>query len=247
MITVVTFLQFLVCFLLCLLVIFRQQRHFIVKDVVQLFFSDTADVAILFLHRDVLDIVKVAEDAEFAELGDTCEKHEPQISVGALQCAVERLEHVAELYLEIFVAYGLKHRLIVFVDENNHVTSGLLFGGFDKLLESSLNTFIDSYTVIYLFILAELSIKNLVQVFSLIKFLGIEIKMQHGIFNPVFLQLLYRQAFKEMSLSFEIRFYRRHQQTLAETSWSAEEEICSPRGKPMDMSCLIYIDPVLFP
>ena len=46
--------------------------------------------------------------------------------IHGLEHSVERLENASELFLQLFVAYGLEQRLVVFIYEDGNAVSGLL-------------------------------------------------------------------------------------------------------------------------
>ena len=62
----------------------------------QLAARDSADGAELSVEREVVNIVKTGEDADFPEFGDSGEKHELQIVGRGLEVGVERRQFLAE-------------------------------------------------------------------------------------------------------------------------------------------------------
>ena len=71
-------------------------------------------------------------------------------------------------------------------------------------------------------------------------------EVQHGIFIPLFLQLLNGKPLEQFLLAFEITLEGGNQQRLAETAWATQEEIRSIRmGHTIDIFRLIYIELIL--
>ena len=55
-------------------------------------FCDAAYLDVPIIHRQVHEVVEVAEHAYLAELGHTCEQGEADISIHGLQNAVKRFQ-----------------------------------------------------------------------------------------------------------------------------------------------------------
>ena len=77
-------------------------------------------------------------------------------------------------------------------------------------------------------------------------FASSQAEVQHGISRPLLLQLLDGKPLEEFLLALEITLEGGNQQRLAETAWSAQEEIRSIRMcHTIDVFRLIYIEHIL--
>ena len=70
-------------------------------------------------------------------------------------------------------------------------------------------------------------IQHDIQIFRLYVSAGVQIQMQHRIFNPVLFQLFHRQAFEKVLLAREICIHRGYEKAFAKPARTAEE-IISP-------------------
>ena len=77
-------------------------------------------------------------------------------------------------------------------------------------------------------------------------FASSQTEVQHGISIPLLLQLLNGKPLEEFLLALEITLKSRNQQRLAETAWSAQEEIRSIGMRhTIDVFRLVHIELVL--
>ena len=77
-------------------------------------------------------------------------------------------------------------------------------------------------------------------------FASSQAEVQHGISRPLLLQLLDGKPLEEFLLTLEITLESGNQQRLAETAWSAQEEIRSiGMCHLIDVFRLIYIEHIL--
>ena len=81
MIAVIILLQLKAGLLIALTVPFCQIAYVFFKIVCQLLSADAADGRVLFIHRNVYKIIKVAEYTYLAEFGHPCEHGKTDISV----------------------------------------------------------------------------------------------------------------------------------------------------------------------
>ena len=106
------------------------------KERIEFLLRNTADCGIAIIHRDVVEIIQIAKDAYLAEFCYSGEKGELDVFVATLQDAVESFQGVAIIRLQRFVSDGLEERLVVFVDEDDHVAGGPFYGTTDNSLEA---------------------------------------------------------------------------------------------------------------
>ena len=108
------------------------------KERIEFLLRNTADCGIAIIHRDVVEIIQIAKDAYLAEFCYSGEKGELDVFVATLQDAVESFQGVAIIRLQRFVSDGLEERLVVFVDEDDHVAGGCPIYLFDQIGETFL-------------------------------------------------------------------------------------------------------------
>ena len=84
-----------------------QFLHFVIQIGMYLFLCDAAYLDVPIIHRQVHEVVEVAEHAYLAELGHTCEQGETDGPIHGLQYAVEGFEHVPEPVLHLLVVQVL--------------------------------------------------------------------------------------------------------------------------------------------
>ena len=98
--------------------------------------ADAADFHIAVVHGNVHQVVQIAEHADLSELGHSRQQGEADAAVHGLQRPVERLQGAAVLVLQGFVADGLQHGFVVFIDENHHPAACLLACAADNTLKT---------------------------------------------------------------------------------------------------------------
>ena len=107
MITIVTFFQFGADFFVSHFLFICQDMQVFFHDIVDFFFCDSAEFHVLFVHRNIYQVVQVAEYTDFTELGDTCQESKFDMTVHSFQYTIESLHRIAEFSLKWFVAYCL--------------------------------------------------------------------------------------------------------------------------------------------
>ena len=98
----------------------------------QLLFADAAYMAILRQHRNVYEVVQVAENAYLTELRHTGQEGKLDVGIARFQHPVEGLQRIAVLGLERIVADGLQQRFVVLVDKDDHRHACLLGSRLDN-------------------------------------------------------------------------------------------------------------------
>lgn len=229
-IAVIAFFQLLAGFLRGDMLCAGDLVDLIFEIAVQLLIRDAADVYVAVVHRDVVQVVKVAEHADFAELGDTRQQGEADVLVHALHHAVKGFQRFAVLFLKGIVADGLKHGFVVFVYEDHHALSGLFGGKADEGEEAVFGGEVGAGRAVSCFVKQQLAVEQADQVVGRIELLGVQVEMQDGMLRPILFQLFDGQAGKQLFLSLEIGFEGRDQKAFAETAGTAQEVIFSGRG-----------------
>ena len=136
MIAVIINSELLVRLLYRLVICLSKSLNFSVKITMELFLGNAAKVVIAVVHRYVIQVVKVAEHTDLAELGDTCENREPDAGIHTFQRAIETFQRVPVCLLEFIVPYGLKHRLVIFIHQDDDIAPGLFLCAAYDALES---------------------------------------------------------------------------------------------------------------
>ena len=136
MIPVVVCFQFRTSFLIAHVCSCGQFVNILFKIGINFFLTDTADFGILVNHGNVTQVIQITEHADLTELGHSREQGKADASVHGFQCSVEGFQGTAVFVLQGFIADGLEHGLVVFVDENHHPAACLLAGTADDALET---------------------------------------------------------------------------------------------------------------
>ena len=225
MITVIVFLQFGNRFLTGQFLRFCQfvyilrhlRKHFLL--------GDAADARILIIHRDIGDIVQLAEDAELRELGDAREEDEAEIRLTSLEWTKEIAHDVAELLQAVIIVGNVKKRRVIFVDEHHHLLACFLIGGHDQVFKTDIGihlfTLVAKPSLLLLQHVSQISLELLL----LHVLATAHVEVEHGIFRPFRLQFLDGKPLEEVFLALEITLKSRHQQRLAETARATQEEM----------------------
>ena len=194
---------------------------------VQFRLGNAAQVVIAMVHRNVVQVVEVAEYAHLPELRNPCQKSELDVAVTTFQCSVETLESVAVLFLKLFVAYCLQHRLVVFIHEYHHIPARLFLRTADDALKTHRKTPFSFPSPVFIFPQFQSTGQFFIQHLGRIIFFSIQIQMQHRIFLPVLFQILDCQSVEQVLPALEIRLQGTHQQALAESAGTGQEIIGS--------------------
>ena len=78
-----------------------------------------ANVGVAFIQRNVCQVVKVAEQADFGELRNTREHDETNKLVAGLDVAIKRFQNGTVFLLQSLIVNGLDERFVVFVHEDD--------------------------------------------------------------------------------------------------------------------------------
>ena len=95
MVSVIALLEFQAGFLVGRHLGISQFLHFVIQIGMYLFFCDAAYLDVPIIHRQVHEVVEVAEYAYLAELGHAGQERQADIPVHALQNAVKRFQYRA--------------------------------------------------------------------------------------------------------------------------------------------------------
>ena len=110
----------------------RQYIHVIIHLRQHFFFTDTADGRIRSIHTDVLNIIQFTKDAQLGKLGDAGEEHKTQIRIASFQRTIEIAHHIPKHRQILFFMDNIEKRGVVFINEDNNLTAGLMANATDK-------------------------------------------------------------------------------------------------------------------
>ena len=109
--------------------------------------GDAAHSSIVGAHGDVLQVVKLAEDAELRELGDAGEEDELEIWVTVFQRRIEIAHHIAQHRQRLLLMNHVEQRGIILVDEYDNLLACLLVCTENQVLQSYIRVFgVRAYT-----------------------------------------------------------------------------------------------------
>ena len=104
----------------------------------QIALGNAADVRVAVIHRDVIEVVEPAEDAEFSHFGDTGQEAEAELAVPAFHQAAKALQAAAESFPQRLVACCVQQRLVVFVYQNHDRSACLFISRVNDILETDI-------------------------------------------------------------------------------------------------------------
>ena len=99
--------QTVIAHVLCHPVVCGQFADAVVKASMQLIFCDATDVGVGRKHRDVLQVVQIAEHTHLAELRYSGQECKLDVSIAGFQHPIERFQRIAIRRLQLFVANSL--------------------------------------------------------------------------------------------------------------------------------------------
>ena len=131
MISVIIGFQVADCFCECDSLLICKCLHFWLHVVLQFRLGNSTNSGIVRHHRDILQIVQLAENAELCKLVDSCDENEPQVWVKALYRAVEIPHYLPEDRQLTLVVHHVQQRRVIFINDDDGLLAGLLESGSD--------------------------------------------------------------------------------------------------------------------
>ena len=110
--------------------------------------------------------------------------------------------------LQLLVADGLQHWLVVLVNEYDDPLSGLFVCTLDYAVEAHCKSYFGRITAVQLFPFGKLSVEQVLQAFRPVVLLRVEVDVQHGVGRPVVGQLVDGKPLEQLPLALEERLYR---------------------------------------
>ena len=98
---------------------------------------DAADFHIARIHRDVGEVVEVAEDAYLAETGHASDETKFDVAVLCLHHRVESLHLAAVVILQFRVTDGIEQWFVVLVNKDDNLPACLIAGTFNDSFSES--------------------------------------------------------------------------------------------------------------
>ena len=210
-----------------------QPVKLILKVGMYFLFGDAAELDIKVVHRDIIQVVQVAEYAYFTILCNPCQYRKLDVAVHGFEHTVERFQCRSESLLQLYVTDGLKHRFVVLVDKDGNTFAAFFAGTADNSGKPQGERGFRRTGFIKFLPLFQCVVEDFIQTLRCIILLDIQIKMQHGPFYPIFFKLFDGQAFKQFLLSFEISLKGGDHQTFAETARATEEVVTACFHQPV--------------
>ena len=213
----------------------------------QLVLRDAADGGEAGVEADVLQVVKLAEDGQLAELGDAGEEDEAQELVACLERCEKFAHDHAELAELLGVVRHVEKRGVVLVDEDDGLLAGLGCGGLDERHEARAGGDIAVVSAPSLLKVAQDDIEQLRKLTGVLGLHGGEVHADDGVRLPLGFHLRNREAVEEFAASLEIRLHGGEQQRLAEAARTTQEvSLSRSMRKRIDKRCLVDVEiPVL--
>ena len=212
------------------------------KVLLQLYFGYATDVRVAGIHGDILEVVESAEHGQFADFGDTGEETEADVGVLGFHHAVEPLKPATEDIGERFVGEVIDEGLVVFVDEDDDRTAGLLMGGVNHVAKANPGNIRAVLRAIFPLPLGEGVVQYFQQDIVFVVSLAAQVHAENRILDPVLLQPGDAEAVEKFLFPAEVSFHRGDEQAFAEAAWTAEEVIFACSGELMDKARLVHID-----
>ena len=182
----------------------------------EFFFTDATDAVVFICHRDVVQLVELAENTHLRELRDARDEDELQVVVHLLERAEEVLEPLSRQIRLFLVTYTMQDKVIILINDNDSTPTGLLVGKTEQILHSEIGICYAWRYSILRFIASERTIYQPVKLIDSAQVAGTEVEPQHRMFFPTpigcgnkQLWLLYpvfcRKRLEELTTSFENR------------------------------------------
>ena len=213
-----------------------------VEHVVDFLAGNAAYSGVGFQHRDVLQVVQVAEHADLRELRHAGEEGQLDVAVLRLADRVEGLQRVAVFLLQRGIVECLKQGLVVFVHEDGHAVARLLAGPLHDIVEAPPRRAVVRVDAVEPLPLFQMAVEKPAQRLRLVKLLGVHVKMQHGPRRPLRLQAGDGQAFEQLALALEVGLQGGDEQRLAEPTRAAQEVVAARGHHPVHQRRLVHID-----
>ncbi len=96
----------------------------------------TTKSSIIVIKAYVIELVQIAENTDLCKFSDTGQENKTQITIRTFQYTVKRFHCTPIGIQQRFIINSLQKGFIVFVDQYNHLTTGLLPSTTDNIKET---------------------------------------------------------------------------------------------------------------
>ena len=221
---------------------FGQSLNVLLEILVEFRVADAAYFGIPFVHRNIHQVVQIAEHADLPKLGDTCKHSKTDIAVARLQCAVECFQRIAEGCLQLRIPNCLKHRLVVFVDKNHYFLSGFFCSSADHSLKSCSKRIFVRIVAVTVFPLFKGQGYFVFKACFRVVFFSVKVHVQNRVYVPVFFQFFHRKAGEQIPLTGEVGIEGGNHKTFSEPSRTAQKVVFPRCGKLVEECRLVNIN-----
>ena len=213
----------------------------------QLFFRYTAKCSPIAVERNILQIIQVAKNTEFAEFRHSGQQPELNVAVLRLEHGIKQTEDATQLFLKLVVADVLKQRLVILVHQYRDPVPCLFVSTLHNSFEAQAHVAFSFRSPIFLLPNRQSFIQRIQKRLGTFVFPNVQIKMEHGAYCPIFLQTFHGQAFEQFFLPLEISLESRNQKRFTEPSRAAQEIITTGINQFVYQLRFVYIQIVILP
>ena len=164
----------------------------------------SADGRVMVVHAYVVEVVKLAEDAQLREFGYARDKHKLKVRVERLYRTVEVLHYTAQLLQVVLLVYHIKQRSIIFVNKNDHLLTGLFASAHYKILQTLVGIFRSLLTSVYLLIFLKFKIQFAKKTFIIHVLRRAHVEVKHRMLHPLLLIISNGKTVKQFLAALEI-------------------------------------------
>ena len=197
--------------------------NILVKILMKFSITDTAEFRIAIVHGDVHQVIQITEHAYLAELRHARQHSKINRAVARLEGTVKSFECVTEFCLQFRICDGLKHGLVVLINQNHHLLPHFLRSPTNNSFETSRHGILIRVMAILCFPLLQRQLQLVFQTCFRIILFRIQIHVKHRMHRPVLFQTFHSKPLEQLTLSQKISFQSRNHQTLTEPSRAAQK------------------------
>ena len=199
--------------------------NILVKILMKFSITDTAEFSIAIVHGDVHQVIQITEHTHLAELRHARQHSKMNGTVARLERAIECFERITKFCLQFRICDGLKHRFVIFINQNHHLLSHFLRSSTNNSFETGRHGILIRVMAILCFPLLQRQFQLVFQTCFRIILFRIQIHVKHRMHRPVLFQTFHGKPFEQLTLSQKISLQCRNHQTLTEPSGTTQEII----------------------
>ena len=228
----------------CHVIFLRQCFDVFLVGIQKFLFGKAAYSGIVILHREDLQVVQFAKDAQLAELRDARDEDKAQVGILLLERTEEVTHDISDLVLQFLIIHRVMHRTVVLVDEHHHLLASLLIGSQDHVFHSlsiSRRVLYGIINMISPLIFRQNGVKRNMEILQPIILTGAHIYMNHRISLPLLLQLFDGESLEQFLSTLKISLKSRYKKRLSESSRTTQKQVLRIMRQLIYEGCLIYI------